>query len=138
MASLPSLRRVPATLEAVGALVEWIGACSREVGIPEPRAAGLEVAVEEALVNVCSHAYPPPSSGAVRVRASVSTSGFTVEIWDEGVPFDPLAAAAPDVLAPLEERPNGGLGIHFLKRFTDEVTYRRAGEENLLTLTVRL
>jgi anti-sigma regulatory factor (Ser/Thr protein kinase) len=138
VAGVPSFRRVAATLEEVAPLVEWIGQRAREAGVPEPRAAGLEIAFEEALVNVCTHAYPPPSSGSVRIRADATPAAFAVEIEDEGVPFNPLLAAEANVTAQLEERRIGGLGIHFLKRFTDDAAYRRTDGANVLTLTVRL
>ena len=135
---MPSSRRVAATIEEVAPLVEWIGQCAREAGVPEPRAAGLEIAVEEAFVNVCTHAYMPPSSGSVRVCADATPAAFAVEIEDEGAPFNPLDAAAANVTAPLEERRIGGLGIHFLRRFTDDAAYCRRDGANVLTLTVRL
>ena len=55
-------------------------------------------------------------------------------VGDDGSPFDPLASREPQIDLPVEEREIGGLGIHLIKNLTDEVSYRRDGDSNLLTM----
>ena len=55
-------------------------------------------------------------------------------ITDNGVPFDPLTAPVPSLDVPAEERPIGGLGVHFIRTVTDSVTYAREGERNVLSM----
>jgi anti-sigma regulatory factor (Ser/Thr protein kinase) len=37
-----------------------------------------------------------------------------------------------------DDRPPGGWGIQLVRRFMDEIRYRRDGDENVLLLTKRL
>ena len=62
---------------------------------------------------------------------------FSVEIFDEAPPFDPTILGQPDINAPLSQRRPGGLGVHMLKEFTDEVIYQRtAQDKNQLVLKI--
>jgi serine/threonine-protein kinase RsbW len=48
---------------------------------------------------------------------------LTVTLRDQGRPFDPSQILAPDLNAGLEDRPIGGLGIYFMRRLMDSVTF---------------
>jgi anti-sigma regulatory factor (Ser/Thr protein kinase) len=94
------------------------------------------VAVEEAVTNVCRHAYRE-ASGEVRLRLRRSAGALVVEVEDDGPSFDPLSHPEPDVNAPLAERSIGGLGILMIRKLVDEVSWRREDGRNVLTMTVR-
>ena len=57
-----------------------------------------------------------------------------VTIIDAGPTFDPTAAAAPDVGAPLEARPIGGLGLHLVRQSVDALRYARVAGHNVVTM----
>ncbi len=59
-------------------------------------------------------------------------------IADDGVPFNPLGAEAPDIDASLEEREIGGLGIHLVRSLMDDVSYQRRIGKNVMTLVKHL
>lgn len=120
---------VPAVTEAVA----WTRARADEAGLPEARGFDLELAVEEMLMNVCTHAFAG-GEGEFTLRTGRTGEGFVVEIEDSGPSFDPLSAAAPDTSAPLESRAIGGLGILLVRRVTDVVRWRREADRNVLTL----
>ena len=99
----------------------------------------LDIAVEELFVNVCSYAYPdaaPDAPGTVRIQRTYAADpdSITVDIIDQGVPYNPLAK--PDAVTPgnIEDVPIGGLGILMAKRVTDEMRYERSGESNVVTI----
>ncbi|MEI9479990.1 MAG: ATP-binding protein, partial [Deltaproteobacteria bacterium] len=58
----------------------------------------------------------------------------SLTVQDDGRPFDPLYAQAPDIHSPLAERPVGGLGIYIVRKMMDEVRYEHRGGRNILTL----
>jgi len=126
-------RRFLADVPVVGEAVAWARAEADAAGLPDARGLDLELAVEEALMNVCTHAYGG-RGGEMTVRAGRTDEGFVVEIADSGPAFDPLSLPSPDTAAPLDERRIGGLGVLLVRRVTDGVRWRREAERNVLTL----
>ena len=99
----------------------------------------LDIAVEELFVNVAHYAYPeatPERPGMVRVNYTYSAEppSITVDIIDEGVPYNPLEK--PDAVTPddIADVPIGGLGILMAKRSVDEMSYERVGNANIVTI----
>ena len=126
-------RTFPAVVPAVGEAVSWARTRADEAFVPSERSLDVELAVEEALMNVCLHAYGG-KGGELSVRAGRFGEDFVVEVEDAGPPFDPTSAPLPDTSAPLEERPVGGLGILLVRRVADRVRWRREDGRNVLTL----
>lgn len=122
------LARVPSFVDRVGAEYHLV---------PEVLA-DIQVALDEILTNILDYGYTDDEEHEIRIRFQVLGSVLEAVIEDDGMPFDPLASAAPDVSAPLHERHVGGLGLHFVKNLMDEVTYDRVGDRNRLVLKKRL
>jgi anti-sigma regulatory factor (Ser/Thr protein kinase) len=97
-----------------------------------------DLALEEHVTNVFKHAYTDTAPHEIRVRLSRGGGALHVEVEDDGRAFNPLEAPPVDTSIPLEERPIGGLGIHLMRRFMDELDYRREGSRNILRMTKRL
>lgn len=100
----------------------------------------LDIAAEELFVNVCHYAYPeatPDNPGEVRISFEYNASppSLTVQIADDGIPYNPLAK--PDAVTPddIMDVPIGGLGILMAKRSVDAMYYERVGEANVLTFS---
>ncbi len=110
---------------------------SRDAGFTEKRVQEIELAVEEALVNIINYAYPEREDGDVEVTCGLDGEGrYIVEIRDSGVPFDVEAQSDPDLGSNIAERKIGGLGIFLIRKMADEMQYKREGEENVLTLVI--
>lgn len=92
----------------------------------------IDIAVEEIFVNISDYAYGG-SPGPVRIQIEIE-EGVTVTFIDEGVGFDPLKRADPDITLPEKERSVGGLGIYIVKKSMDEMTYRYDEGRNILTI----
>lgn len=99
----------------------------------------LDIAVEELFVNVAHYAYPdatPENPGSVRISYTYSAEppSITVDIADDGIPYDPLAK--PDAVTPddIMDVPIGGLGILMAKRSVDEMRYARIDGSNVVTI----
>ncbi len=123
---------------AVAALAEQVEEFARRCGCAAPAAQQLALVAEEVLTNIARHAWPDdaPRSFAVAVEARRGEDSVEVTLTteDDGIPFDPTAAAAPDLEAALEDRPIGGLGIHFIRSMTDSQSYSRVEGSNRLIL----
>ncbi len=125
-----------ASMDTIPDIVGFVSETASAMGVHPKRVMHLELAVEEAAVNICSYAYEIPP-GEVTIRISRETEVVRIELVDAGVPFDPLAADAPDIRSELENREVGGLGIFLIRRMLDEVHYSRSGDRNILSLAVR-
>jgi anti-sigma regulatory factor (Ser/Thr protein kinase) len=126
--------KVQAALENLPACLSVVHDCAVLAGFGHKRILEVEIAAEEALVNVIRYAYDFPG-GYVEVRCSKDTGrSLILEIRDEGPPFDPLALTPPDVMGGIAERRIGGLGVHIMRRLADTVEYVRDGSFNVLLL----
>jgi anti-sigma regulatory factor (Ser/Thr protein kinase) len=129
------IKEMPARVESLHELLTFIRTEARKRGFSEDALRRIELVAEEALVNVFVHGYAE-TQGQVEVRCLVSNDpALTIEIRDQGVSFDPLSLAEPDLQADLTKRKIGGMGVFLIRKMTDRVTYRREGEINILTMT---
>jgi serine/threonine-protein kinase RsbW len=100
----------------------------------------LRLIVEEACVNVISHAYPPGAPGPLSLQVQAARRDgrpvMEITIEDQGAPFNPLALAVPDRTGPVEDLPIGGLGVHLIRSLSDLQHYSHDRERgNVLTIT---
>jgi serine phosphatase RsbU (regulator of sigma subunit)/anti-sigma regulatory factor (Ser/Thr protein kinase) len=124
----------PAKLENLPHMFAFIREGAGRQGFVHEHIDKIQLACEEALVNVISYAYPK-APGDIEITYLNSTSYLEICIIDAGIPFDPLSLPEPDIHKPIEERTIGGLGIFMMKKIMDEVRYERKGDRNILTLT---
>ena len=129
---------LPARIDSLTRSLTLVVECAATAGFPPQRVMEIELAVEEALMNICLYAYPN-SSGEVEVRCSQDeTRHFAIELIDAGIPFDMLARPAPDFTVDAAQRQIGGLGIPLIRALMDHATYHREGARNILRLTALL
>lgn len=88
-------------------------------------------------MNIARHSYPQDAPGLVTITYRVPEPGeLSVEVKDQGIEFDPLAAAPPDLTLDLARRPIGGLGVFLLRTFASSLSYRREQGWNRLTFGI--
>jgi len=96
-------------------------------------------AVFDALLNnVISYAYQDDQEHEIEVRVEVAGERLLVSIADDGIPFNPFDAELPNNGFELNNRPNGGLGIHLVRNCMDKVAYQRRTDTNVLYLVKSL
>ncbi|HEU5407825.1 MAG TPA: SpoIIE family protein phosphatase, partial [Nitrospira sp.] len=82
------------------------------------------MALDDLLNNVVQYAFPnDPTDHTIEVEGEVRDECVVLTITDDGIPFNPLTVATPDLSLLLHEREIGGLGIHLVRSMFDEVTY---------------
>ena len=126
--------KLPAKLENLQKMFSFIKEASSRQGFPEELIDKIQLACEEALVNVISYAYPS-GEGDLSIYCENKENCIEIVISDSGIPFDPLSISDPDIFSPIEERKIGGLGIFMMKEIMDGVKYKRDETQNILTLT---
>lgn len=130
---------LPAALGNLESFQEFITACARDRQLPEDRILKLQLASEEALMNIFSYAYPDDAPGDITVRCfSREPDALLISFEDTGAAFDVLSVEDPDTDLSLDDRAVGGLGIFFIKQMTDAVWYARKEDKNILTFRMTL
>ena len=118
------LARITAAVEDFGEQEQW----------PPELVFRVNLALEEVGVNIMNHGHDE-GIHEFDITLTSEERTLTIEIVDDGRPFDPLHdAKRPDVAAAIEDRPIGGLGIYFVREMMDELNYRREEGKNYLTL----
>lgn len=93
----------------------------------------LNLVLEELGVNIVNYSG---ATGDIEISLEADDERVTVEISDNGRPFNPLNDLdTPDVSAPLGDRPIGGLGVHLVRSMMDEMSYSREDGKNKLAMT---
>lgn len=110
--------------------------CEAEVsgwGVEASQQGMLRLALEELLLNVCHHSGLGPEA-TMDVDLGLDGKALRLRISDPGPSFDPFAREAPDTGKPPEERPIGGLGIHFVQQTSSRCTWCRVADRNVVTV----
>ena len=94
----------------------------------------MNLAIEEAVVNVMDYAYPEGVKGYVDIEVWADEQWLTFVITDSGKPFDPTTKGEVDITLSAEERDIGGLGIYLVRQMMDSIGYEYKDGHNVLTL----
>ncbi len=107
--------------------------------IADDVAFSMNLALEEIVTNIIDYGYKGVEDYDIIIRFTLEKRRLRIQIKDNAPEFNPLDVKDPDDLdKPLEERNVGGLGIHLVKKFTDNFSYRRSNGKNIVTLTKNL
>jgi serine/threonine-protein kinase RsbW len=125
--------KVPAKLENLEKLQKFITDFAVNHGFSAKRIMEIELACEEALVNIFNYAYPEDYPGDVEIVCKVDQNeDIIIEMVDAGQPFNMISIPDPDIKEDISERKIGGLGTVLIKQFVDKIDYRRDKDKNFL------
>ena len=133
----PDVRRITLhnDIRQISLLPGFLEDVTRDMDIDPSVTSQLNLALEEAVANVISYAYPEGTDGTVDIDAKREGNKLSLVISDNGTAFDPTAREAVDISAGVDKRPIGGLGIHLIREIMDTVSYERRDGKNVLTIT---
>ena len=119
----------------------WLAYNGAEYGVPEEHVMRLDQCLDEALANVIAHGGPAahavPIALALKVHRNLCGNEAALTVSDAGIAFDPLTAPVKPGPTSLLDAAPGGLGLTMMRHFADELSYRREGDRNHLTLVVQ-
>jgi serine/threonine-protein kinase RsbW len=128
---------IEGTMDNMPALHNFITATLKMLGIDNPPAYDIELAVDEITTNIVKHAYKE-KVGRIWVTCYRLGNEFHVVVKDEGRPFDPSTTPPPDLTSELEKRNVGGLGIYFVRRVMTRMSYEYRDDRNIVTMVKKL
>ena len=124
-----NLQYIQGTVEELGQREAW----------PESLTFKVNLVLEELGLNILTHGGKGSDRRPeIEIVLTSEDDALTIEVLDDGQPFDPLEdAPEPAVDAAIEERTIGGLGIHLVRTLMDDLRYQRDDGKNRLTLVAR-
>ncbi len=118
-------------IESLKNLVEirnFIQTSAVKLGADPEKTADLILAINEATTNIFIHGFKEQPCD-IKIIVEFQDKQLTVSVLDDGPPFDPTQAENPDTNAPLDQRQPGGLGIHMMREYADQLIYSRTTKE---------
>ncbi len=132
--SFKKTKSFPGRYESLARIGDFVRKIAQDAGFESFAVYSIEMAVDEACSNIIEHAYEGEGKGDIRCTCSVTEDALKVVIRDRGKPFDPSRVPPPNLSDDLDERQAHGLGLHFIRKWMDEVDFLSKGAENTLTM----
>ncbi len=119
-------------------LLNLVEQFAKDTGLPDDALNAVMLSLDEAVTNTINYGFPGGGIHCIRLTLRREPDSITSIIEDDGIPFNPLEAPEADLTSPIEDRPIGGLGIHFIRNYMDELYYRREDGKNIFTLVKKI
>ena len=125
-------------IDEIPSLAEFVEGVCEAVGFDASLTMQMNLAIEEAVVNIINYAYPQGTHGVINIKAQANDVRLKFVITDSGAPFDPTVKEDADITLSAEQRPIGGLGIHLVRQLMDTINYEYTDGKNVLSLRKKL
>jgi len=103
-------------------------------GLPEACITEINICLDELFTNTVSYGFTDDLEHIIRFSINADHNMLTINIEDEGIPFNPLKKKEPEILDDLINARIGGLGIHIVRKLMDDISYKRKRGKNSLTM----
>src|SRR5512136_2706137 len=94
--------RVQAVMDSLHVISSFLYGIAQRLNLTDDTLFALDMAVEEASVNVIQYAYRDRQPGEMLLSASLADECIHITLVDWGVPFDPSKVKPFDINAPIE------------------------------------
>ena len=125
---------IDSDLAALDRLRDFLDSFYSRVALPDDIRFHVGVALEELTINSIMHGGCDPQDRAIQISLESDGARLLITFSDNGAPFDPLSAPAPDMKQEIATRPIGGLGVHLIRCLIPEIRYERRNGRNCLFL----
>jgi anti-sigma regulatory factor (Ser/Thr protein kinase) len=126
---------IEARVKNLPAVTDFIGKSISCLKISQMELAQVLIVAEELFVNIASYAYKPGIGRAcLLTRVSRQENSVEITFIDSGVKYNPLEREDPDITLDATKRKQGGLGVFFVKKKMDKMTYSYEDGKNILTV----
>ena len=108
--------------------------CGNLMELPQKCRSEINLGLDELFTNIILYGFDDEAEHEIKFTLEKKEETLVVQVEDDGTPFNPLDAAAPDVSQDLDSIDIGGLGIHLVKKMVDDIDYQRIEGKNKLIL----
>ena len=121
-------------LSELKALNQHLIAFGRNIGLSEISISKINICLDELFTNIVSYGFKDDLEHKIKFTMRADDNMLTVNIEDDGEPFNPLEKKAVELPADVMSAEIGGLGIHITKKLMDNISYERKRGKNKLTI----
>lgn len=128
---------LPNELSYIPAALAFLRELSAKTGFDEHDQRQIELAMEEIITLVITHAFPNAEIGTFDIHIDDDVGGISVTILDKGLPWDP---DLDDRFVPnktLEKTSAEGLSHYLIERLTDRFEFSNQGREGKTTRFIK-
>lgn len=105
--------------------------------IPDSEMRQIRLIIEEIFSNIIRYAFSDSQEHFVHVQLKKINDDITIQITDDGIPFNPLEynqGATNDPASSVD----GGMGLTLIKTFSNSIAYKRVNSNNQLLITKKI
>jgi anti-sigma regulatory factor (Ser/Thr protein kinase) len=103
-------------------------------GLSEALISEINICLDELFTNIVLYGFKDDLEHTIRFIINLKGNALILNIEDYGIPFNPLKKKESELPADINKAKIGGLGIHIVKKFMDDIWYERKRGKNRLTL----
>ncbi len=117
----------------------WVDDFAQRWSLPASTVFAMQLCCEEVFSNIVRHGIEPGACAAssedgVKLYLDHGGQAVILRIDDQAEAFDPLAVDSPSHPQSVADASVGGLGIHLVRKFAQDVRYERRDQTNRLTM----
>jgi serine/threonine-protein kinase RsbW len=105
--------------------------------IPNSEMRQIRLIIEEIFSNVIRYAFSDSQEHMVEVQLKKTNDEISIQITDDGIPFNPLEHQ-PGLSTDPASSVDGGMGLTLIKTFSNSITYERVDNNNQLLITKKI
>jgi anti-sigma regulatory factor (Ser/Thr protein kinase) len=120
-------------IQSLDEILSFLKSFSETINISDDELYGIELTIEEIFTNFVK--YNSNNTNEIEIELSKQNDSLIITITDFNVdPFNPLERPPYNSARKLEERSVGGVGIHLVQQYMDDIKYNYENK----TSTIRL
>ena len=112
-------------LSELKALNQHLNNWAEDINLPAISISRINICLDELFTNIVSYGFEDDLEHIIKFTLNADDNLLTINIEDDGKPFNPLEKIDPDFPDNVESAIIGGLGIHIIKKLMDNVHYER-------------
>lgn len=122
----------------VSSALDWLQQALQKTDVPGDIHLELTLVAEEIITNIDKYSGLPEGA-TIELALAAGTTEVSLEARDQGIAFNPLKDSRRSPLGTdIESAEIGGLGVHLITQFTDQQSYSRIDDTNILRVVKSL
>lgn len=94
----------------------------------------ITLCLDELFTNIVSYGFDDDRHHLIQFTLQLNDDVLVLDVEDGGIPFNPLSKKESGIPIDPKNIKIGGLGIHIVKKLTNDICYQRNRGKNHLTL----